>query len=96
MLFVPTAIDAGHYIYFYLENLGYPVLDFRPWLAPGMTVAEMQILLAPLFDKWAQLGISISPEYFTYDSFLAAYKVALPQEPVAGNTSKDASRLVPR
>lgn len=97
MLFMPTAVDAGHYVYFFLIDAGgYPALEFTPWFAPGQTAAQLKTTLAPLFSKWAALGISVAPVYSEYDSFLAAYDVALPQEGVANNVTKDANRLVPR
>lgn len=96
-LYVPTALDTGNYMYwFIIDGGGYPELFFRPWLAPGMTVAQLQNVTAPLFEKWAALGITAAPEYYQYDSFLAAYDAAFPQEAVGSNTSKTASRLVPR
>lgn len=97
MLFVPTAVDAGHYIYFILANAGdYPELILMPWLAPGQSETEFKNTIAPILDTWTLLGLSLSPVYYEYDSFLAACDVALPQETVAFNTSKDTSRLVPR
>lgn len=40
-LFRPTTVDASNCHYIFLMNLGdYPWLVFRPWLAPGMTMAE--------------------------------------------------------
>lgn len=97
LLFLPTTIDAGNYHYIFLMNLGdYPALVFRPWLAPGMTMAELKNLTAPLFDKWTQLGISASPEYYQYDSFLPAWTNGFTLETVGSNTTKLGSRLVPR
>lgn len=96
MLHVPTFLDAGNYMYWFLLNVGYPKLIFQPWFAPGMTVSGLQNLTAPLFDAWERLGISVSPDYYEHDGFLGAYNAAFPQEAVASNISKAASRLVPR
>ncbi|KAJ4416694.1 hypothetical protein N0V82_006603 [Gnomoniopsis sp. IMI 355080] len=97
LLFLPTTVDAGNYHYFYMMTPDdYPQLLFVPWLAPGMTVAELKNLTAPLLDAWAQLGISISPEYFQYDSFLPAWTNGFTLETVGMNTTKQGSRLIPR
>lgn len=96
-LYLPTYLDAGNYAYFFLMNSGeYPELVYRPWLAPGMTVAEFKNLTAPLFEDWAKLGIGASPEFYEYDTFLPAFNDAFLLETVAANISKGGSRLVPR
>lgn len=94
--YVPTLLDAGNYMYWFLVNAGYPELIFTPWLAPGMTAAELQNLTAPLLEKWTGLGFNVTPVYDEHSGFLSAYNAGFPQEAVGSNTTKSASRLVPR
>lgn len=90
-------VDAGNYIYWFLMDVGgHPGLIVDAWLAPGMTTAELQNFTAPLFDQWEKLGISVTPTYHQYDSFVEAYDAAFPQDAVGYNTSRAASRLVQR
>lgn len=95
--YFPPAVDAGNYVYWFLLNSGgSPQLVVDAWLAPGMTTAQLQNLTAPLFDKWATLGISVTPTYYQYDTFVEAYDAAFPQDAVGYNTSRAANRLVQR
>lgn len=93
----PEAVDAGNYVYWFLMDVGgYPELIVDSWLAPGMTTAELKNFTAPLFDQWEKLGVSVTPVYYQYDTFVEAYEAAFPQDAVGYNTSRAANRLVQR
>lgn len=97
LLYVPTTVDAGLYTYWFLVGtVDAPVLMFSPWFAHGYTIAQFQSILAPLFGKWAELGVIAEPSYYEYDTYLEARNLAFADEAVANNNTKSAGRLVPR
>lgn len=97
MQYFPTAVDAGNYVYwFLLDGGGFPELIVDSWLAPGMTTAELKNFTAPLFEQWENLGFSVTPAYYQYETFVEAYEAAFPQDAVGYNTSRAANRLVQR
>lgn len=56
----------------------------------------MKNITAPLFAKWAQLGIAVEPAYYEYSTYVEARDAAFIEEAIAFNSSKIAGRLVPR
>ncbi|KAJ5804104.1 CAZyme family AA7 [Penicillium psychrosexuale] len=102
-----TFVDAGTYGYFYIgasdaligtTYAGDPDYYFRmeSFVAPNMTVAQTEALLAPWFDTLKSLNISFTPWYNHADNFHDAWAVAFPQEYVGTDVVKTASRLLPR
>lgn len=51
-----------------------------PWFAPNMTQAQLEDLVAPLFAKFASLGLSVTPTYAEFDNFYDAWDTAFPLE----------------
>lgn len=90
--------DAGNYEYFRIQNLGNGQFssDMGPWFAPGMTKAELQKLVAPLFARFAEIGIDVAPKYTEFDDFHDAWDASFPLEPWGSNSIRQASRLFPR
>ncbi|OHE96406.1 FAD binding domain-containing protein [Colletotrichum orchidophilum] len=95
--FVEYAVDNANYGYFRIQNLGTSfAFDMGPWWAPNMTKAELAELAAPLFAKWAEIGLVVEPVYTEYDNFYSAWKNSFPLEPWGSNAIRQASRLFPR
>ena len=67
----------------------------RPWLVPGMPLAEFQAMVAPLLAEWARLGFAVEPAYFAHDNFHDAWTAHFPTEAVANSNLRTASRLFP-
>ncbi|KAL1845367.1 hypothetical protein VTK73DRAFT_619 [Phialemonium thermophilum] len=90
--------DAGNYEYFRIQNLGggQYYSDMGPWFAPNMTKAQLQALVAPLFARFAEIGIDVTPTYTEYSNFYDAWKASFPLEPWGSNAIRQASRLLPR
>ncbi|TEA17243.1 FAD-linked oxidoreductase ZEB1 [Colletotrichum sidae] len=94
---LPTYNDAGNYEYWNVWHTGPDSLTFTmlPWFAPNMSLQELKDLTAPLFAKWAALGIAVDPVYSEHTSFLPAWKAGFPKEIVGGTAAKTACRLFP-
>ncbi|KAI8293636.1 FAD-linked oxidoreductase ZEB1 [Colletotrichum sp. SAR11_240] len=94
---LPTWNAAGNYEYWNIFHTGPETLTFTmlPWFAPNMTLQELKDLTAPLFAKWAALGVNVSPVYSEHKSFLPAWKAGFPKELVGGTAAKTACRLFP-
>jgi FAD/FMN-containing dehydrogenase len=90
--------DAGNYEYFRIQNLGggQYFSDMGPWFAPGMTKAQLQAQVAPLFARFAEIGMDVTPTYIEYDNFHDAWAASFPLEPWGSNAIRQASRLFPR
>ncbi|KAJ5490416.1 FAD linked oxidase N-terminal [Penicillium expansum] len=102
-----TFVDAGTYGYFYIgaseamigtTYAGDPDYYFRmeSFVAPNMTVAQTEAILAPWFDTLKSLNVSYTPWYNHADNFHDAWVVSFPQEYVGTDVVKTASRLLPR
>ncbi|KAJ5957683.1 FAD linked oxidase N-terminal [Penicillium viridicatum] len=102
-----TFVDAGTYGYFYIgaskamlgtDYAGSTDYYFRmqSFVAPNMTVAQTETLLAPWFDSLKSLNISFTPWYNHADNFHDPWAVSFPQEFVGTDGVKTASRLLPR
>ncbi|KAK1717919.1 FAD binding domain-containing protein [Colletotrichum lupini] len=95
--FVEYAVDNANYGYFRIQNLGTSfAFDMGPWWAPNMTKIELADLAAPLFAKWAAMGLVVEPVYTEYDNFYSAWQNSFPLEPWGSNAIRQASRLFPR
>ncbi|KAI1135180.1 FAD-binding domain-containing protein [Hypoxylon sp. FL0543] len=93
-----TYTDAGNYEYFRISKVGegHFFSDMGPWFAPGMSKAELENLVAPLFAKFKALGVEIDPVYTEYDDFYDAWYASFPVEPWGSNAIRQASRLFPK
>ncbi|GKT49216.1 FAD-linked oxidoreductase ZEB1 [Colletotrichum spaethianum] len=95
--FVEYAVGNANYGYFRIQNLGTSyAFDMGPWWAPNMTEAQLRELTAPLFAKWAEIGLDIEPVYTEYDNFYDAWSASFPLEPWGSNAIRQASRLFPK
>ncbi|KAF6796333.1 restculine oxidase [Colletotrichum sojae] len=94
---LPTFNEAGNYEYWNIWHTGPDSLAFTmlPWFAPNMTLQGLKDLTAPLFAKWAELGVNVEPVYSEHKSFLPAWKAGFPRELVGGTAAKTACRLFP-
>lgn len=95
--FIPYT-EAGNYEYFRIQNLGGGQFfsDMGPWFAPGMSKAELEQQVAPLFAQFAALGVQVDPVYTEYDNFYDAWYASFPVEPWGSNAVRQASRLFPK
>ncbi|OTA67783.1 FAD binding domain-containing protein [Hypoxylon sp. EC38] len=93
-----TYTDAGNYEYFRIQNLGNGQFssDMGPWFAPGMSRAQLENLVAPLFAKFNALGVEVDPVYTEYNDFYDAWYASFPVEPWGSNAIRQASRLFPK
>ncbi|PKS12974.1 hypothetical protein jhhlp_000315 [Lomentospora prolificans] len=96
---IPTYNAAFNYEYWNIWHTGPGANDVTftmlPWWAPGMTVAELQDLIAPFLAKLSALGIDVNPEYSEHDSFYKGWSAGFPQELVGGAAAKTTGRLFP-
>ncbi|KAI5455599.1 hypothetical protein BGZ63DRAFT_458639 [Mariannaea sp. PMI_226] len=96
---ISTYNAAGNYEYWNVWHTSPNTLTFSmvPWFAPGMTLAQLKTLVAPLFKTFADLGIKVDINLQEeFDSFYPAWKDGFPRELVGGATSKTAGRLFPK
>ncbi|KAK8101282.1 hypothetical protein PG999_011656 [Apiospora kogelbergensis] len=100
--FVPFT-DAGTYSYFRIRFInGTYSFSMNPFFAPDHTLDSFTRLTKPLFDRWEDLGISITPNTTFYDAFLPAYNdnwsIGTPGDGsvVGGMNSLPGNRLFPR
>jgi len=100
-------VDAGTYSYYYLGASAYMIgtdypgstdyyFRMQSFVAPNMTIAQTQALLAPWFNSLDSLGVNYTPWYNTADNFHDPWAAAFPQEYVGVAAVKTASRLMPR
>ncbi|KAK1972883.1 FAD binding domain-containing protein [Colletotrichum sublineola] len=95
--FIEYAVENANYEYFRIQNLGTSIaFDMGPWWAPNMTEAQLRELTAPLFAKWAEIGIAVQPVYTEYDNFYDAWVASFPLEPWGSNAIRQGSRLFPK
>ncbi|KAH7008310.1 hypothetical protein EDB80DRAFT_433821 [Ilyonectria destructans] len=94
--FPEWARENANYEYFIISNIGTGYnFAMSPWFAPGMTVAQLKALVAPMFAEWAEIGIEIDPVYKEYTDFYPAWKNSFPLEPWGSSTIRQGSRLFP-
>lgn len=53
-------------------NDGY-TFEMRSWINPGMPLADLKAMVAPLFAEWEEIGVDFTPTYFEYDNFYDAW-----------------------
>lgn len=93
-----TFTDKGAYEYFQIMSTGPDTFTFgmAPFFAPNMTQAQLQTLITPWLSTLSNLGIQVTPQYFSYDNFYDAWNNHFPLESVGLPTIKTASRLFPK
>ncbi|KKK22284.1 FAD binding domain protein [Aspergillus ochraceoroseus] len=100
-------VDAGTYGYYYLGASAYEIgtdyngsteyyFRMESFVAPNMTIAETETLLAPWFEVLDSNNITYTPWYNHADNFYDVWVSAFPQEYVGTALVKTASRLMPR
>ncbi|TQN68547.1 FAD-linked oxidoreductase ZEB1 [Colletotrichum shisoi] len=62
----------------------------------GFVEYALRELTAPLFAKWAEIGVNVEPVYTEYDNFYDAWSASFPLEPWGSNAIRQASRLFPK
>ena len=88
--------DKGYYAYYRIRHVNGQVYhDMSAMVAPNTTEAEFRKTMAPLWAKWAALGVPFTPFIKEYDNFHDAWKDGFPQEAWTW-TMRQASRLIPR
>lgn len=94
----PKYTAAGNYEYFRIQNLGGGQFysDMGPWFAPGLSKAQLQTLVAPMFAQWKAIGVVVTPVYTEYTNFYDAWSNNFPVEPWGSNAIRQASRLFPK
>lgn len=92
-----TYTDKGNYEYFFVTATGPGQFSYTmaPWFAPGMSKIELQALVAPMFAKWAAIGVVVEPVYTEYTEFYDAWYASFPVEPF-GVFNRVTSRLLPK
>lgn len=93
-----TYTDAGNYEYFRITGTGPGQFysDMGPWFAPNMSKIELQALVAPMFAKWAEIGVVVNPVFKEFDKFHDAWDASFPVEPWGSNSIRQGSRLFPK
>ncbi|KAK1983123.1 FAD binding domain-containing protein [Colletotrichum cereale] len=95
--FVEYAVDNANYGYFQIQKLGTSfAFNMAPWWAPNMTEAQLRGLTAPLFARWAKIGVAVEPVYKQYDNFYDAWVASFPLETWGSNAVRQGSRLFPK
>ncbi|RYP80263.1 hypothetical protein DL769_002565 [Monosporascus sp. CRB-8-3] len=93
--FIPFT-DAHTYGYFYITpSNGSYLFEMVPFFAPNHTIASFNALTKPLFDRFAALGIPVTPKTRHYPAFYPAFLDSWTQGPV-GTYIMPANRLIPR
>jgi len=88
--------DKGYYSYYRIRHTGSEIVhDMTSMVAPNTTKAEFLKTMQPLLDKWAAIGVPVTPLIREYDNFGDAWAEGFPQEAWTW-TMRQASRFIPR
>jgi hypothetical protein len=88
--------DLGYYCYYRIRHVGSEIFhDATSWVAPNTSETDFRASVAPMFKKWAEIGVPFTPTIKEYDSYPDAFVDAFPQE-VWTVTMRQASRFFPR
>lgn len=98
MSLFPAHADQGIYSYFNIRASadGSIVFNMVPYFAPEKTVAEVNALLAPVFERAEELGITIKPNTTAFNTYYDAWVNGFPKEVIGLWYSQIGSRLFPR
>ncbi|KAK3358149.1 FAD binding domain-containing protein [Lasiosphaeria hispida] len=88
--------DLGYYAYFRIRHVNGEIFhDMTSMVAPNTTETAFRASMAPLWAKWAEIGVPFQPAIREYDNYYDAWLNGFPQE-VWTWTMRQASRFVPR
>jgi FAD/FMN-containing dehydrogenase len=88
--------DLGYYSYYRIRHVGNEIFhDATSWVAPNTSESEFRASIAPMFEKWKEIGVPVSPIIKEYDNYPDAWADGFPQE-VWTVTMRQASRFFPR
>ncbi|KAM7196818.1 6-hydroxy-D-nicotine oxidase [Rhypophila sp. PSN 637] len=88
--------DKGFYAYYRIRHVNGQIYhDMNAMVAPNTSESAFRATLAPLFEKWQELGVPFIPFIKEYDNYHDAWKDGFPQE-VWTWAMRQASRLIPR
>jgi hypothetical protein len=89
--------DLGYYSYYRIRHTpaGEITHDMTSMVAPNTPEAAFRATMAPLFARWAELGVPFDPVIRESDNYPDAWAAAFPQEAWTW-TMRQASRFVPR
>ncbi|KAI0516776.1 hypothetical protein F5B22DRAFT_180525 [Xylaria bambusicola] len=68
----------------------------KPFMVPGMALADFKQLVEPLLSEWAALGVDPNITFFEHDSLYGAWSQHFPTSVVGSRYGRTASRLLPR
>lgn len=73
--------DLGYYSYYRIRHLGGEIThDVTSMVAPNTSEAGFRAALAPLFQKWADIGVPFQPVIRESDNYSDAWLAAFPHE----------------
>ncbi|KAK5655061.1 hypothetical protein OQA88_5960 [Cercophora sp. LCS_1] len=88
--------DLGYYSYYRIRHLGGEIThDMTSMVAPNTSETEFRAAMAPLFKKWADIGVPFNPVIRESDNYSDAWLAAFPHE-VWTWAMRQASRFMPR
>lgn len=88
--------QLGYYSYFRVRHVGDEIFsDMTSWVAPNTSEADFRASVAPMFDKWQDIGVPFTPVIREYDNYADAWADGFPLE-VWTVTMRQASRHIPR
>lgn len=92
----PKYADLGYYSYFRIRHIGDEIThDMTSWVAPNTSEVDFRASIAPMLEKWAAIGVPVTPIIREYDNYADALRDGFPLEPWTW-TMRQASRLIPR
>lgn len=68
----------------------------RPFMVPGMALEDFKVLVQPLLNDWAELGVDPKVEFFEDDNLYSAWSQRFPPSVVGNPYGRTGSRLLPR
>lgn len=94
----PEYSDKRSYGYTFIFPMGPGnyMWTMNPWIIANASKCQMERLVGPLLDEWAEIGFHLQPEFFEYDSFLPAWRNHFPAENVGVAEVRTGSRMIPR
>lgn len=73
--------DLGYYSYYRLRHVGGETFhDATSWVAPNTSIEDFKASIAPMFAKWASIGVPFTPIIQEFDDYNDAFFDAFPQE----------------
>jgi hypothetical protein len=72
--YAPTYAAQGLYAYYEISNLGSRFFNLKPLFGKGLTVSQMNTIIAPFLKELAQAGITPTVTVTSYPNFYAAHQ----------------------